>query len=79
MKRLFTEHPETIGETYTEHFGQATSFGTEMIVCGLACIVHGFLPFVFEKTGSDAIVRLHRRMVTHRDRRNASYAAVPAE
>jgi len=72
--RVFTEHPETVGETYTEHMQSAFSFGSEMMVCGAACLFHGLFPFLFEKTGSEAIQRLHRRMVTHRDNRQQSTA-----
>ena len=75
MVRLFTEHPATVGETYTEHMGSAFSFGSEMVVCGIACLLHGIFPFVFEKTGSDAVRRLHVRMVTHRDKRLGAPAA----
>jgi hypothetical protein len=31
--------------------------------------VHGVFPFLFVKTGSNAVSRLHQRMVAHRDRR----------
>ncbi|MEM8988597.1 MAG: DUF6356 family protein [Pseudomonadota bacterium] len=81
--RLFTEHPATVGETYVEHMGSAFSFGTEMVTAGFACLLHGLFPFLFEKTGSNAIQRLHHRMVTHRDKRSygaaGSAPAGPAE
>jgi Family of unknown function (DUF6356) len=75
VKRLFTQHPETVGETYLQHMGQAFSFGIEMFVCSFACLLHGLFPFLFVKTGSNAIVRLNRRMVTHRDRRKSDECA----
>ena len=68
MSRLFTEHPASVGESYGEHLVQASSFGVRMIVAGLACLVHGLLPFLFVRTGSTAIAALHTRMVTHRRR-----------
>ncbi len=78
--RLFTEHPESVGETYTQHFGVASSFGVTLIGAGLACLVHAVFPFLFEKTGSRAVTTLHQRMVTHRDRRLAGAASqAPAE
>lgn len=70
-RSLFTEHPASVGESYTEHLAQASGFGFRMILGGLACLVHGILPFLFVKTGSNAIRELHTRMVTHRDRRSA--------
>lgn len=66
MKRLFTEHPEAVGETYGEHFLHASGFGVRMILGGLACILHGLLPFLFVKTGSKQIETLHGRMVISR-------------
>jgi hypothetical protein len=65
----FREHPASVGETYVEHFGVATSFGFTLMKAGLACLVHAVLPFLFTTTGKRAIEDLHRRMVTHRDRR----------
>jgi hypothetical protein len=62
----FTEHPATVGETYTEHFGVATSFGVTLILAGFACLVHAVFPFLFTTTGRRTIESLHRRMVTHR-------------
>lgn len=53
--RLFTEHPASVGESYVEHFGMASGFGFRMILGGLACLVHGILPFLFTKTGSRII------------------------
>lgn len=74
MNKLFTEHPESVGETYLEHMGVAFGFGTRMLLAGLACVVHGLLPFLFVKTGSRTIATLHDRMVAHRVR-GASPAA----
>ncbi|BAQ45508.1 MULTISPECIES: DUF6356 family protein [Methylobacterium] len=67
-KLSFSEHPAAVGETYLEHMGVATGFGFSMIVGGLACLVHGILPFAFTSTGSRTIVRLHDRMVANRTR-----------
>ncbi|GAB4181254.1 MAG: hypothetical protein OHK0024_20090 [Thalassobaculales bacterium] len=66
MKHLFTQHPNEVGETYAEHFVVATGFGSRMILAGFACLLHGLFPFLFVKTGSNAIRELHERMVTHR-------------
>ena len=63
---IFTDHPKTVGETYSEHFMTATSFGIPMITAGVACVLHGFFPFMFEKTGSNLVRRLYDRMVVNR-------------
>ena len=66
LQTLFTEHPGSVGESYGQHLGQASRFGVRMILGGLACLVHGVLPFLFMRTGSTTIAELHHRMVTHR-------------
>lgn len=71
INRLFTEHPQSVGESYFEHMGMAFRFGTRMLVVSIACLLHGLLPFLFVKTGSKAIEELHDTMVTNRVRRGA--------
>jgi len=66
--RSFTEHPASVGESYGEHLGRATCFGLRMMFAGLACLVHGVLPFLFERTGSRAIADLNERMLVNRRR-----------
>ena len=65
---LFTDHPESVGESYGEHLVTATGFGARMVLAGLACMVHAFLPFLFVKTGSHEISGLYDRMVANRRR-----------
>jgi len=64
--RPFTEHPASVGESYVEHFGTAVVFGARMIFAGFACLVHGVLPFLFVRTGSQAIAELNDRMLLKR-------------
>jgi len=71
MLDLFKEHPATVGETYFEHMGMASSFGLRMVTAGMACLLHGLFPFLFVKTGSKAIADLHDRMVVNRHRAGA--------
>jgi hypothetical protein len=68
LRRLFTEHPATVGETYLQHMAMAVGFAGRMFAAGLACLLHAFLPFLFVKTGSNAILALHDRMVMNRAR-----------
>jgi hypothetical protein len=58
----FTRHPQSVGETYGQHFLFAGSFGLRMLCGGVACVVHGFLPFLFMRTGSRTVLALHARM-----------------
>jgi len=74
---LLTEHPASVGETYTQHLASATGFSLRMIAAGLACLIHALLPFLFVKTGSNAIVALHDRMVLNRARHAPASAPRP--
>ncbi|MBT3661456.1 MAG: hypothetical protein HOA30_08860 [Rhodospirillaceae bacterium] len=67
IKRLFTEHPASVNETYFQHMGMAMGFAVRMFVGALAGLIHAVFPFLCVKTGSGIISTLHHRMVTHRD------------
>ena len=58
LKRLFTEHPASVGESYFEHMRFAASTGATMVVGGVACMVHAAFPFLCVTTGSRTIRRL---------------------
>ncbi len=78
LKSLFTAHPASVDETYGEHMAVATGFALRLVLGGLACLIHGLLPFLFEKTGSSIITELHQRMVMHRGRRGPESAGTEA-
>ena len=72
MSRLsFTEHPASVGETYTEHMASAWSFSGRMALGALACFAHGLFPFLCTRTGSGIINELHGRMILNRTRQHA--------
>jgi len=66
LQRLFTEHPASVGESYWGHLLRASWFGGKLLLAAGACFVHAVFPFLFVKTGSQAITQLHNAMVTHR-------------
>lgn len=68
LRSLFTDHPATVGETYWQHLGVAWGFSWRLMAASLACLVHALLPFLFVRTGSQAISELHDRMVVNRQR-----------
>jgi hypothetical protein len=69
IRRLFLDHPSSVGEGYFEHQQVALSFAVELIAAGLACLVHALIPGLCLTTGSRAIARLHQRMIVNRARR----------
>jgi hypothetical protein len=52
MRNPFTAHPRDVGETYGEHCLFACRYGVKMTLGGIAALVHGLFPFLFQKTGS---------------------------
>ena len=47
LKRLFTEHPAAVGESYFDHMRVALSFAVPLGLAAGAALVHAFLPFLF--------------------------------
>lgn len=66
FKQLFTRHPASVNESYFEHLCFAAGFAGQLLLAGLAALVHSLLPFLFETTASRIIDRLHARI--HRRR-----------
>lgn len=70
---FLTDHLDEVGESYFRHMGRAAWFAVVMLVGGVACLVHAVLPFLFVRTASDRVRRLHAVMV----KRFASITPVP--
>jgi hypothetical protein len=66
LKKLFLDHPASLGESYGEHLREASRFGLAMVGGGLACMVHALVPALFETRGSDTVAQLHDKLVRKR-------------
>jgi Family of unknown function (DUF6356) len=66
LRYLFSEHPASVGESYLAHLLAASAFALRLIAAGLGCLVHALLPFVFVRTGSNCVMRLHQEMLARR-------------
>ena len=64
--QFFTQHLTSVNESYFQHFKHAMRFALTLALAGLVCLIHAILPFLFEKTGSKLINRLHSDMVKNR-------------
>lgn len=62
LAKLFTAHPQTVGESYFEHMGFALWFASRLLLAGGAALVHAVLPFLCETTASRIIRELHQRI-----------------
>jgi hypothetical protein len=62
MSNPFTDHPQALGESYGSHFMHALRYSGRLFTAGGAALVHAFLPFLFEKTASNAIKGMYADM-----------------
>ena len=56
LHRLFLSHPQTVDESYGEHFVFALGFALRLFGAGLAALVHAIIPCLFEATASRMIL-----------------------
>jgi len=50
MDNPFTAHPNSVNETYWQHFAFALKFGFKMTLGGLVALLHAIFPFMFVTT-----------------------------
>ncbi|NKB34833.1 MAG: hypothetical protein GKR91_17190 [Pseudomonadales bacterium] len=66
LSGFFASHLESVDESYFQHMRHALSFTVALFLGAILCLIHAFFPFLFEKSGSDIVRRLHERMVKNR-------------
>jgi hypothetical protein len=64
LHRVFLSHPETVEESYGEHFLFALGFAARLFGAALAALVHAIIPCLFERTASRMIQEMHARIVS---------------
>lgn len=62
IDRLFLAHPRSVNESFGQHWLVANRFGWQMVVAGLGCVLHGFVPALFTRTGSNMVKKLYGEM-----------------
>ncbi|MFT4865049.1 MAG: hypothetical protein ACI8RE_001236 [Ilumatobacter sp.] len=62
MKRHFTEHPASVGESYTEHFRVAAHFAWCLAKAAGAAAIHAVVPSMCQTTASECIRELYSEM-----------------
>lgn len=66
IRKLFLEHPRSVGESYWKHLWVASCFSARMFYAAIACFIHALIPGLCVKTGSRTITELHNTMVVDR-------------
>ena len=64
LRKHFTEHPASVGETYWEHFKVAAGFAGSLAIAAMAAAVHAVVPSRCTKTASKRIVAMHEQMTS---------------
>lgn len=64
LQRAFTEHPASVGETYTEHMRVAAHFAKELGLAAGAAAVHAVFPALCRTSASERVKRLHVEMTS---------------
>jgi hypothetical protein len=64
LRRHFTDHPASVGESYGEHFRVAVRFARELTAAAAACAVHAVVPSLCTTSASARIRRLHEQMTS---------------
>jgi Family of unknown function (DUF6356) len=62
VKKLFLSHPEALNESYFQHMRHAMSYSGRLFAASFCALAHAFLPFLFEKTASNAIRTMYGEM-----------------
>ena len=66
MKNIFTDHPNSVGESYFKYMLFAIKVGLKLILWGFAAIFHGIFPFVLKTYVSSNIKKLHDDIFVNR-------------
>ena len=61
IRRLFLDHPASVGESYTAHFRVAGGFGLAMLTAAGACFLHALVPA--PKLGANSVTEKTRSNV----------------
>ena len=53
------EHLNEVNETYFQHMRITFKIGFKMLLTGVLCLIHGLIPSLFKKTGSNQIAKMY--------------------
>ena len=57
------KHLNEVNETYFQHMRIAFKIGFTMLVTGVICLIHGLIPGLFKKTGSNQIAKMYEMVL----------------
>ena len=60
---LFNKHPNSVGETYSQHLLFTIKKSILLIVLSIVLLIHGIFPFIFKTYVGDRLKKLNENMV----------------
>jgi len=60
FRRLFTEHPNSLGMSWAQHGAGAAKIGFQLIGAGCAALVHGVVPGWFTETAGRRVTETYQ-------------------
>ena len=61
-RRLFTDHPRTLGMSWARHGAGAAKIGFVLVGAGIACLVHSIVPGWFTQTAGKTVTNIYGEM-----------------
>lgn len=62
IKKKFSDHPNSVGESYWEHFQFASKAAGTTASISAIMLLHAFFPFTYKTTASDMLNKLNKEM-----------------
>lgn len=62
-RRLFIDHPRSLGMSWAEHGVGAVAIGATLVGAGAACLLHALVPGWFTETAGKTVTRMHDHMM----------------
>ncbi|MEO6582470.1 MAG: DUF6356 family protein [Sphingomicrobium sp.] len=59
MRRLFNDHPTSLGMTWASHGAGAAVIGVRLITAGIACLIHSIVPAWFTQTAGRTVTDIY--------------------
>lgn len=56
------KHLKEVNETYLQHMFHALKFSGLFVFAGIVCLIHAIFPFWFEKTSSNAALKISEKI-----------------
>ncbi|GHA40866.1 hypothetical protein GCM10008927_01370 [Amylibacter ulvae] len=61
IRKIFLDHPQSVDESYLEHFMFALGFSMKLFGAAFAALIHAFVPVACEKTASKTVATLYAK------------------